>query len=199
VVLGVGRQPDTIGVLSAKSAALLRGLPREINHPVLGPSFAAVYGTVTLPVRRLLRDPRPGQPREDVAPSLILPLAVKIDGAAVKSSAPDQEATWRRSVRPRVLPLGDFRIEDAETEALDDHSLIGSLEEFQENVAIQDLACRQRARAVAPGSIGQRKAADSVPLAFEKIKLLCRRVRAFGNYVAHTDLMPGKFNPHSGL
>src|SRR6266478_5107567 len=74
----------------AKSARLLRGLPREIDHPVFVPGFAAVYGAVTLPMGRLLGDPGPGEPRQNVVPSLIVPLAVKIDSAAFKSSAPDQ-------------------------------------------------------------------------------------------------------------
>jgi hypothetical protein len=74
-----------------------------------------------------------------VVPSLIFPLAVKIDGVAFKSSAPDQEATRRGRVCPRMFPLGGLRIEGAETEALDHRSLIGSLEEFQEGAAIQDL------------------------------------------------------------
>src|SRR5438132_11705306 len=155
---------------------------------MFGPSFAAVHGAVTLPVSRPLGDPGPGEPRENLAPSLILPLAVKIDGAAFKSSAPDQEAARRRSVRPRMLPPGGLRIKGAETETLDDRSLIGSLEEFQGNATIQDLACLQRARALAPGSIGQREAADRVPLAFEKIKLLCFSVCGFTNYVAHARL-----------
>ena len=176
------------------------------------PGFAAIYGAVTLPVRRPLGDPRPGQPRENVVPSPILPLAVKIDGGAFKSSPPDQEAARRRSVRPRMFPLGDFRIEGAKTESLDGRSLIGSLEEFQGNATIQDLACRQRARSLAPRSTGQRKAADSGPLAFEKIKLSCVRVRGFGNHIARTDLETSlrlhrlliprhssKLNPHSGL
>jgi hypothetical protein len=94
-------------------------------------------------VGRPLRDPRPGEPRANLAPCLILPLAVQIDGAAFKSSAPDLEATRRRSVRPRVFPLGGLRIEGAETEALDHRSLIRSLEKFQGNAAIQDLACRE--------------------------------------------------------
>src|SRR6266849_5019634 len=173
----------------AKSARLLRGLPREIDHPVFVPGFAAVYGAVTLPMGRPLGDARPSEPRENVVPSLILPLAVKIDVAAFKSSAPDQEATRRRRVRPRVFPLRGLRIEGAETEALDGHSLIGSLEEFQGNAAIQDFACRQRTGSLAPGSIGQRKAAAGVPLAFEKIKLLCLRVRGFGNHITHADLI----------
>src|ERR1700730_2650418 len=125
------------------TAGSFRGLPREIDHPVFVPGFAAIYGAVTLPVRRPLGDPRPGQPRENVVPSPILPLAVKIDGGAFKSSPPDQEAARRRSVRPRMFPLGDFRIEGAKTESLDGRSLIGSLEEFQGNATIQDLACRQ--------------------------------------------------------
>src|SRR5712692_715281 len=183
-----GRQPATIGSLSAKFAGLLRGFPPEINHPVSDPSFAAIYGAVTLPVGRSFSDPRPGETRENVVPSLILPLAVKIDGPAFKSSAPDQEATRRRSVRPRMFPLRGLRIEGAETEALDDRSLIGSLEEFQGNAAIQDLACLQRAGALAPGSIGQSKAADGGPLAFEKVELPCLRVRGFGNHSVHTDL-----------
>src|SRR5208282_3967989 len=115
----------------------------------------------------------PGEPREDVVPSLIFPLAVKIDGVAFKSSAPDQEATRRGRVGPRMFPLRGLRIEGTETEALDHRSLIGTLEEFQGNAAIQDFACRQRAGALAPGPIEQRRAADGVPLAFEKIKLLC--------------------------
>src|SRR5438445_12754544 len=130
------------------------GLPREINHPVFGPGFAAVHGAVTLPVGRPLCDPRPGEPRENVAPSLIFPLAVKIDGVAFKSSAPDQEAARRGRVRPRVFPLGGLRIEGAETETLDHRSVIGSLEEFQGNATIQNPACRQRAGPFAPGSIG---------------------------------------------
>src|ERR1035437_7148051 len=100
---------------------------------------------MTLPVSRPLGDPGPGEPREKVFPSLIFPLAVKVDGVAFKSSAPDQEATRRGRVRPRMFPLGGLRIEGAETEALDDRSSIGSLEEFQGNAAIQDLACCQRA------------------------------------------------------
>src|ERR1035438_880697 len=77
---------------------LTRGLPHEINHPVFSPGFAAIHGAVTLPVGRPLGDSRPGEPRENVAPSLILPLAVKIDGAAFKSSTPDQEAPRRGRV-----------------------------------------------------------------------------------------------------
>src|SRR5260370_28455292 len=87
-----------------------------------------------------------------------------------------------------MFPLGGLRIKGAETEAVDHRSLIGSLEEFQGNAAIQDFACRQRAGALSPGSIEQRKAADQVPLAFEKIKLPCLRVRGFGNHIVHTNL-----------
>jgi hypothetical protein len=77
-----------------------------------------------------------------------------------------------------MFPLGSFRIVCAETEALDDRSLIWSFEEFQRNAAIEDLGRFQRAGAFSPASIGQRKAADGVPLAFEKIQLL--RVSAAG-------------------
>src|SRR5713101_236184 len=171
-----------------RNLKLARGLAREINHPVFGPGFAAIHRAVTLPVGRPLGDVRPSEPRENVVPSLIFPLAAKIDGLAFKSSAPDQETARRRRVRPRVFPLGGLRIEGAETEALDHRSSIGSLEEFQGNAAIQDLACLQRAGSLAPGSIAQRKAADGVPLAFEKIKLPCLRVRGFGNHIVHTHL-----------
>jgi hypothetical protein len=44
-----GRQPGAIRSLSGKPAGSFRGLPREINHPVSSPSFAAIYGAVTLP------------------------------------------------------------------------------------------------------------------------------------------------------
>src|SRR5882724_8498790 len=175
-------------LLLRRSHKSTRGLSREINHPVFGPGFTAIHGTVTLPMGKPLGDLRPGEPRENVAPSLIHPLAVKIDGAAFKSSAPDQEATRRGRVCPRVLPLGGLRIEGAETEALDDRSLIGSLEKFQEKTAIQDFACLQRAGALAPVSIEQVKPADGVPLAFEKIKPRCLRVRGFGNHIVHTNL-----------
>src|SRR5260370_10315158 len=175
-------------VLFGEVFKLTRGLPREINHPVFGPGFAAIHGAMTLPVGRARGDPRRGGPRENVVPSLIFPLAVKIDGVAFKSSAPDQEATRRGRVWPRMFPLGGLRIEGAETEALDHRSLIGSLEEFQGNAAIEDLACCQRARSLAPGPIDQRKAADGAPLAFEKIKLPCLRVRGFGNHIVHTHL-----------
>src|SRR4030095_8094581 len=164
---------------------LTRSLPREINHPVLGPGFAAIHGAVTFSVGRPFGDPRPGEPRENVAPILIFPLAVKIDGVAFKSSAPDQEATRRGRVRPRMFPLGGLRIEGAKTKSLDHRSLIWPLEEFQGNAAIQDFACHQRTGSLAPGSIAQRKSADGVPLAFEKIKLLFR-VRGFGNHLVHT-------------
>src|SRR5260370_8719616 len=143
---------------------------------------------MTLPVGRALGDPRPAEARENVVPSLIVPLAVEIDGVAFKSSAPDQEAARRGRVCPRMFPLGGLRIEGAETEALDHRSLIGSLEEFQGNAAIEDLACCQRARSLAPGPIDQRKAADGAPLAFEKIKMPCLRVRGFGNHIVHTHL-----------
>src|SRR5258708_31614260 len=113
---------------------------------------------------------------------------MKINGAVFKSTAPNLKAARRRSVRPGMFPLGGLRIKGAETEALDHRSLIGSLEEFQGNAAIQDFACRQRAGSLAPGSIAQRKAADGVPLAFEKIKLPCLRVRGFGNHIVHTNL-----------
>src|SRR5260370_31525467 len=136
---------------------------------------------------RALGDARPSEPRENVVPSLILPLAVKIDVAAFKSSAPDQEATRRRSVGPRMFPPRGLRIESAETEAFDHRSLIGSLEKFQGNAAIQDLTCRQPAAALAPASIAQGKAADRIPLAFEKIKLPGIRVLGFGKHIA-TDL-----------
>src|SRR5260370_35558158 len=175
-------------VLFGEVFKLTRGLPREINHPVFGPGFAFIHGAMTLPVGRALGDPTPGEPRENVVPSLIYPLAVKIDGVAFKSSAPDQETARRGRVRPRMFPLGGLRIKGAETEAVDHRSLIGSLEEFQGNAAIQDFACRQRAGSLAPGSIAQRKAADGVPLAFEKIKLPCLRVRGFGNHIVHTNL-----------
>src|SRR5258708_12270197 len=102
---------------------------------------------------------------------------MKINGAVFKSTAPNLKAARRRSVRPRMFPLGGLRIEGAETEALDDRSLIGSLEEFQGNAAIQNLACRQQARALAPGSIGQRKTPDVVPLPFQESKLLFFPVR----------------------
>src|SRR3984893_11166574 len=175
-------------VLFGEVFKLTRGLPREINHPVFGPGLAAIHGAMTLPVGRALGDPRPGEPRENVVPSLIFPLAVKIDGVAFKSSAPDQEATRRGRVRPRMFPLRGLRIEGAKTEALDHRSLIGPFEEFQGNAAIQDLASFQRARTLAPGSIEQRKAAYGVPLAFEKIKLLRLRVRGFGNHIVHPNL-----------
>lgn len=162
--------------------------PREINHPVFGPSLAAIHGAMALPVCRMFGDPRPGELRKNLLPSLIFPLAVKIDGVTFKSSAPDQEAAGRRSVRPRMFPLGGLRIEGAKTKALDDRSLIGAFEKFQGNAAIQDLVCRQGSGPLAPGSIGQREVADGVPLAFEKIKLLCLHVRWFKNHIAHTDL-----------
>ena len=72
---------------------LLGALPREINYPEFGPGFSAIYGGVTLPVGGPLLDPGSCEPEENIAPSLILPLAVKVDGAAFKSSAPDQETT----------------------------------------------------------------------------------------------------------
>ena len=150
---------------------------------MFAPGFATIQRAVTLPVRGHFGDPGPGKSRENVAPGLILPLAVKIDGTVFESSAPDQESSRRRCVRPGMFPLRGLGIEGAEPEALDDRSLIRSLEEFQRNAAIQDLARRQRAGALAPGSIGQRKAAVGVPLAFEKIKLLCLRVRGFENYM----------------
>src|SRR5215468_163076 len=109
---------------------LTRGLPSEINHPVLGPGLAAIHGAVTLPVGRPFGDSRPGEPRENLAPILIFPLAVKIDGVAFKSSAPDQKATRRGRVPPRMFPLGGLRIEGAKTESLDHRSLIWSFKEF---------------------------------------------------------------------
>src|SRR5260370_30477199 len=75
---------------------LVRGLPREINHPVFAPSFAPISGAVTLPVGGALGDPGPGDPRAHVGPCLLVPLAVKFDFAAFKPSAPDQDATRRR-------------------------------------------------------------------------------------------------------
>ena len=172
----------------ARSDGSLRGLPRESNHPVFDPSFAAIHGAVTLPVGRPPGDPGPPESRENLVPSLVLPLAVKIYTAAFKSSAPDLEATGRRSVRPRMFPLGGLRIKGAEPEALDNRSLIRSLEEFQGNAAIQNLGRLQPSWTLAPGSIGQRKAADSVPFAFQKIKPLCLRVRGFGNHITQAGL-----------
>src|SRR5258708_27912160 len=67
------------------------GLPHEINHPVFAPGFAAIHGSVTFPVCRPLGDSGPGEPREHVMAGLILPLAVKLDSVAFKSSAPDPE------------------------------------------------------------------------------------------------------------
>jgi hypothetical protein len=162
--------------------------PRKIDHPVFGPSLACIHGAMALPVRRTFRDLRPCEPRKNSLSTRILPLAVKIDSVAFKSSTPDLEAGWRRSVRPRMFPLAGLRIEGTEAKALDDRSLIGSLEEFQENAAIQDLVCPQGTGALAPGSIGPMKIADGVPLAFEKIKLLCLRVRCLKNHIAHTGL-----------
>src|ERR1700689_2770943 len=89
----------------------VRGFPGEINLPVFAPGFAAIDGSVTLPVRSPICDLGPGEPRENLAPSLVLPLAVKIDRATNKSSPPDQKATRRRGVGPRVLPIGGLRIE----------------------------------------------------------------------------------------
>ena len=158
---------------------------------MFAPGFAAIRGAVTLPMRSSVRDLGPGESGEDLATGIILPPAMKIDRPAFKSSAPDQESPRRRCICPGMFPLRGLRIEGAESEALDDRSLIRSLEEFQGNAAIQDPASRERARALAPGSIGQRKAAHGVPLAFEKIKLLCLRDRGFENYIAHTDLRVG--------
>src|SRR5258708_39957991 len=95
---------------------------------------------------------------------LILPLAVKIDSVAFKSSAPDREAARRGGVRPRMFPLRGLRIEGAETEALDHGSQIGALEEFQKNAAIKDYDYRTRARSLAPRTIEQRTSADGTPL-----------------------------------
>jgi len=88
---------------------------------------------------------RPGEPRENVAPSPHPPTGVKIDGAAFKSSAPDQEATGADVSAHRVLPLGGLRIEGAETEALDDLSLIGVPRKIQEKDSHPDLLAFQRA------------------------------------------------------
>lgn len=84
-----------------------------------------------LPVGRALGDARPGEPRENALPSLILPLAVKVNSAPFKSSASDQEATGRRSVVHVCSHRAVCGIEGAKAEALDDRCLIGSLEEFQ--------------------------------------------------------------------
>jgi hypothetical protein len=81
---------------------------------MFGPSLAAIHGAMALPVSRPLGDPRPGEPRKNSLPRLVLPLAVKIDGIAFKSSTPDQEATRRGSLRPCMFPFGGFRIEGAE-------------------------------------------------------------------------------------
>src|SRR5208282_2716385 len=174
--------------VAASSAALLRSFPREIDLPVFAPGFAAIRGAMTFPVRSPICDVRPGEPREKLASSLVLPLAMKLDRATFKSSAPDQEATRRRCVRPRMLPLGCLRIEGAEAETFDDRSLVRPLKEFQRNAVVQHLRCRQRAGALIPGSIGQGKAADGVPLAFEKIKLLSVCDRCRGTHSAHIDL-----------
>src|SRR5260370_16884517 len=82
-----------------------------------------------------------------------------------------------------MFPLRGLRIESPETEAFDHRSLIRSLEKFQGNAAIQDLTCRQPAAALAPASIAQGKAADRIPLAFEKIKLPAIRVPAFAKHI----------------
>ena len=158
---------------------------------MFAPGLATIQGAVTLPVRRRFRDPGPGKSRENKAPGLILPLAVKINGTAFESSAPDQESSWRRGIGPCVFPLRGLGIEGAETEPLDDRSLIRSLEKFQRNAAIQDLARPQPAGALTPGSIRERKEAVGAPLAFKKIKLLCLRVCGFDNSMAHIDLRIG--------
>jgi hypothetical protein len=75
-----------------------------------------------------------------------------------------------------------------EAETLEDRSLARPLEEFRGNAAIQNLASGHRARTSAPGSIGQSKVAAGVPLARERIKLLCSRVRGCENHIAHAGL-----------
>src|SRR5450755_2158275 len=142
------------GPVSVKSAGLLGGLAREINHPVFEPGLSAIHGAVTLPVGRPLGDPRPGEPGVNAVPSLILPLAVKIDGSVFKSPVPNLKSARRRSVRPRMFPPRGLRIEGAETKTLDDRSLIRSLEQLQGDAAIQYLARCQPAWTLAPGSIG---------------------------------------------
>ena len=158
---------------------------------MFAPGLAAIQGAVTLPVRRRFADPGPGMSGENKAPGLILPLAVKINGTAFESSAPDQESSRRRGIGPGVFPLRTLGIEGAETEPLDDGSLIRPLEEFERNAAIQDLARPQPAGALTPGSIRERKEAVGAPLAFKKVKLLCLRVCGFDNYMAHIDLRIG--------
>ena len=144
---------------------------REINLPVFAPGSAAVHRAMTLPMGSPIGNSGPGEPGENLVTSLIPPLAVKIDGIAFKSSAPDQEPTRRRGIRPGVFPLAGLRIKGAKAETFDHRSSVRSLEELQRNQAVQDLARRERSRPLS-GSISQRKPADGSPLAFEKIELL---------------------------